>query len=231
MSHAHLLHIEPFGERGWLARLTNFSNDIESGLFANAAADTLRELPGVTDAVAGIDSITIRFDPTQTDAETSHRHLQNTIETLSPKPAKSTKEIDIPVLYGGSAGPDFKGLCQSNNLSAEQLIDAHTKQHYRVITLGFAPGFAYMGPLDECLQATRLETPRPRLAAGSVGVAGAFTGVYSLPSPGGWRIIGRTPRRLFDATNPAPFVFEPGAEVRFWSISKTEFDQIEQQSV
>ncbi len=231
MSHAHLLHIEPFGERGWLARLTNFSNDIESGLYANAIADILRNLRGVTDAVAGIDSITIRFDVAQTDAETTYNALLKTIEASGPTTIKPNKQIDVPVLYGGKAGPDFNSLCQSNNLSPEQLINAHTKQHYRVITLGFAPGFAYMGPLDKCLHAPRLETPRPRLAAGSIGVAGAFTGVYSLPSPGGWRIIGRTPRRLFDAHKPSPFVFEPGAEVRFWSISKAEFDQIEQQSV
>ena len=222
--------ISPFGERGWLAQLLGIDSDIEGGLFANAVAAILRKQPGITDAVAGIDSIAIRFAPKKTNAALAHQQLCEAIETVTPAVTTSYKTINIPVLYGGEAGPDLMFLCQHNNLSAEQVIEAHSAIPYRVITLGFAPGFAYLGPLDNRLRAPRLKTPRPHLPAGSIGVAGSFTGIYSLPSPGGWQIIGRTPLKLFEAKSPSPFLFEPGTEVRFQPVSQSEYDQIHQQA-
>ncbi len=224
--------VQPFGERGWLARLSGFADDVESGLFANAAADAIRLNDGVTDAVAGIDSITLRFDPTHIDAEMAMHALSDAIEKTGIKSATSitSKVIEIPVLYGGDAGPDLEPVCEHNQLSPAEYVERHSRAPYRVITLGFAPGFAYLGPLDEKLQAPRLATPRPRLAAGSVGVAGGFTGVYSLPSPGGWNIIGRTPLTLFDAQSPSPFLFKPGVSVRFRSIDETGFKKLSKQS-
>lgn len=216
--------IESFGERGWLARLSGFDSDIESGLFANAVADDLRVLKGVTDAVAGIDSIVLRADITHLSMTEAKHLLAAAIEDAKPVSKTPTEEIVIPVFYGGEAGPDFDALCERSNLSAEELVKAHSAQNYRIITLGFAPGFVYLGPLDERLRAPRLDSPRAQLPDGSIGVAGAFTGVYSLPSPGGWRIIGRTPLALFDATSATPFIFKPGASVRFQPISENEFE-------
>ncbi|MEM9619782.1 MAG: 5-oxoprolinase subunit PxpB [Pseudomonadota bacterium] len=225
--------IQPFGERGWLARLSGFAGDVESGLFANAAADAIRLNEGVTDAVAGIDSVTMRFDPTLINAEMAMRTLSDAIEKTGRQSEASItdKEIEIPVLYGGEAGPDLELVCERNQLSPAEYVERHTRASYRVITLGFAPGFTYLGPLDEKLQAPRLATPRPRLTAGSVGVAGGFTGVYSLPSPGGWNIIGRTPHTLFDAQSPSPFFFKPGVSVRFRSIDETEFKKHSKQNI
>lgn len=224
--------IQPFGERGWLARLSGFADDVESGLFANAAADAIRLNDGVTDAVAGIDSITLRFDPILIDAETARHALSDGIEKTGAPPttSKTTAVIEIPVLYGGEAGPDLELVCDRNHLSPAEYVERHSRAPYRVITLGFAPGFAYLGPLDDNLRAPRLSTPRPRLPAGSVGVAGGFTGVYSLPSPGGWNIIGRTPLTLFDAHSPSPFVFQSGVSVRFSSIDEVEFNKLSKQS-
>ena len=220
--------ITPFGERGWLAQFTETNSDIEGGLFANAVATILREKPGITDAIAGIDSIAIRFAPQEINPELARQYLRKTIETTTSLATTSCKKIDIPVLYGGEAGPDLTDLCGRNNLDKEELINAHSATPYRVITLGFAPGFAYLGPLDERLRAPRLETPRAHLPAGSIGVAGSFTGIYSLPSPGGWQIIGRTPLKLFDAKNSSPFIFKPGDEIRFQPISQSEFHHIQQ---
>lgn len=218
----------PFGERGWLARIVGFEDDVASGLFANAAADALRPLNGVTDAVAGIDSVTIRFDPTQIETQTAREVLCKVLTTVKAPDAGNTAKdiIDIPVLYGGDAGPDLADLCRNNRLSKDEFTSRHSSAVYRVITLGFAPGFTYLGPLHESLQAPRLATPRPRLPAGSVGIAGSFTGVYSLPSPGGWNIIGRTPVTLFDAHSDNPFIFRPGDSVRFQPIDAAEFQKI-----
>ncbi|MHA7871754.1 MAG: 5-oxoprolinase subunit PxpB [Hyphococcus sp.] len=219
-------HYEPFGERGWLAWLSGLGDDVASGLFANAAADIARSQTGVTDAVAGIDSVSLRFDPAVISAAEARDILADAVQRAPAQTDRPGKTIDIPVLYGGEAGPDLENLCTEKSLSPEEYAARHAGRAYRVITLGFAPGFAYLGPLDGSLGAPRLPTPRAHVPAGSVGVAGAFTGVYSLPSPGGWRIIGRTPIKLFDPASPAPFQFAPGDKARFRPIDQTEFNAL-----
>ena len=217
-------NINPFGENGWIADFPECNDAVASALFANAVAGKLRSHAGVTDAVAGIDSITIRFNPAATSANDAKTALTGAIETtpLEQSPGDA-KPIEIPVCYGGEHGPDFDDLCTHLGLTPQQLIKAHSARAYRVLTLGFAPGFAYLGPLDPALQTPRLDTPRARVEAGAVGVAGAFTGVYPLASPGGWRIIGRTPARLFDPKAPSPFLFSPGAAVRFFPVDASQF--------
>lgn len=221
-----------FGERGWLATCMRDFDDVTSGLFVNAIADAVRPKNGITDAIAGIDSIAIRFDNTQLDANDALKLLKDaTKKTAAPNDTQPPdKTIEIPVLYGGDAGPDLESVCAQTKLTTDQLINKHASPPYRVITVGFAPGFAYMGPLDKALQIPRLATPRARVAAGSVAIAGGFTGVYALPSPGGWNIIGRTPVPLFDAARPSPFLFKPGTAVQFRPIDETEFQELSKQT-
>ena len=221
--------IKAFGGNGWVAVLAPGGDDIARALFANAVAKNIREKsalkPIITDAVAGMDSITLRFNPARTAAQNVCSAFAEIIDaTPFDQEPDETKHIEIPVCYGGAYGPDFDALSNQTGLTAPQLIEAHAAQTYRVLTLGFAPGFAYLGPLDPQLRAPRLDTPRPQVEAGAVGVAGAFTGVYPLASPGGWRIIGRTPKRLFDPQAPSPFIFEAGAQVRFAPISADDFE-------
>lgn len=220
--------IKSFGEEGWIAVFSKAGDDISVALFANAVAKILRKEATVpdtlNDAVAGIDSVTLRFNPAKISAEKARSSLAEAIDATPFEFILSeTKPMVIPVCYGGEYGPDFDDLCIFLDLKPQQLIEAHAERTYRVLTLGFAPGFAYLGPLDQALQAPRLDTPRQHVDAGAVGVAGPFTGVYPLASPGGWRIIGRTPVRLFDPKAPSPFLFEPGAEVRFAAINPSEF--------
>lgn len=227
--------MKPFGGNGWVAVFAADGDDIAIALFANAVAKNLRENPAMKevliDAVAGMDSITLRFDPARISAKDSRAAFAETIDAtaFNDGPDEITK-IEIPVCYGGAYGPDFDDLCDQNSLTGQQLIEAHAAQVYRVLALGFAPGFAYLGPLNPVLKAPRLDTPRPRVEAGALGVAGAFTGVYPLASPGGWRIIGRTPMRLFDPQAQSPFLFEAGAEVRFTPISAEKFAHSEADS-
>lgn len=219
--------IKPFGERGFIAQLGGFSSDVDSGLFANAVARALRDKKGVDDAVAGIDTIAMRFDPARIDVEEAYAMLLDAASNTPRNTRRAVaKTIDIPVCYGGEYGPDFDALCTQLKLTPEALITLHSGAAYRVITLGFAPGFVYLGELPEGLSAPRLETPRLRVEAGSVGIAGRYSGVYSLPSPGGWRIIGRTPLTLFNGREKTPFIFEPGDEVRFRAISPDAFNAI-----
>jgi biotin-dependent carboxylase-like uncharacterized protein len=132
--------------------------------------------------------------------------------------------VDVPVQYGGEAGPDLLELAQFANLSPQAAIDAHCSTLYRVFMLGFLPGFAYMGGVDARIAMPRRETPRMRVPSGSVGIAGQQTGVYPRESPGGWRLIGRSNARVFDANRPEPCLFAPGDVVRFTPADRLEFD-------
>lgn len=214
--------VTPFGENGWLAKLSG-GDMLKTALRVNAVADKLRTRPGVLDSVAGIDSLVMRYDPARLSPEAAkrcvHEYLSAPAQEKSPPPDR----IVIPVCYGGAHGPDFDQLSTQLSLSRDALIKTHSAHIYRVLTIGFAPGFAYIGPLPAILQTGRLKTPRTHVPAGSVGVAGAMTGIYPLASPGGWALIGRTPKRLFDPHAPHPFLFAPGAEVQFTAIDEATF--------
>lgn len=132
--------------------------------------------------------------------------------------------ITIPVCYDTSLALDIIELAAQKNISVQELIHLHTQKKYRVYMIGFLPGFAYMGKVDERIAAPRKSTPRTNIIAGSVGIAGEQTGIYPLDSPGGWNIIGRTPLKMFDATKEQPTFLQAGDEVEFVSISLEEFN-------
>lgn len=215
--------IAPYGEHGWIAQLNGADDPVAAALYVNAVADALRARKGVVDSVAGVDSLVLRADPASLSIDAARTLLEETLAATPDTPQKPGKRIEIPVCYGGEFGPDLESLSELAGLSPDDVVTLHAQGAYRVMTVGFAPGFAYLGPLDPALAAPRLATPRPRVAAGSVAVAGATTGVYALPSPGGWRIIGRTPSKLFNPKADNPFTFAPGDEVRFTPIDEREF--------
>jgi len=217
--------VTPFGENGWLATLSG-GDMVARALAANAAADALRCVSGVTDVVAGVESLVLRFHPEEMTSEEAKNKLEDALKTSAMQTVPPGPTIDIPVCYGGEHGPDFEALCEKLSITGDQLIALHSSQLYRVLTVGFAPGFAYLGPLPSALQTGRLSTPRAHVPSGSVGVAGAMTGVYALASPGGWPLIGRTPKKLFDAHGAKPFLFSAGAAVRFQPIDEDAFNAL-----
>ncbi len=141
-----------------------------------------------------------------------------------PVPAKDHEEklVRIPVCYEGDMAPDIHHLAQTKKITVEEIVQLHVSTTYKVFMLGFLPGFAYMGEVDERISIPRKTEPT-NVQAGSVGIAGKQTGVYPLGSPGGWQIIGRTPMKLFDKDKKNPAVLEAGDRVQFYSISKNEF--------
>ena len=134
--------------------------------------------------------------------------------------------MHIPMAYGGEHGPDLGDVADHNGLSPQDVIDIHSGTGYRVFMLGFAPGFPYLGGMDERIACPRLQTPRVRVPAGSVGIAESQTGVYPNDSPGGWRIIGRTPVKLFDPNAEPPAAILPGSKVVFDPVSESEYQSI-----
>ena len=138
--------------------------------------------------------------------------------------ADTQRIVEIPVCYGGECGPDLVDLAAHAQLSVEEAVARHTAGEYTVAMLGFAPGFPYLLGLDPALAMPRLASPRTRVPAGSVGIGGAQTGIYPQAGPGGWRLIGSTPLRLFDARRDPPSLLRAGDRVRFVAIDADAFD-------
>jgi len=184
---------------------------------AEALAASLRESGAWLDAVAGIDSVVVRFDLSRvTHAEAEERLVNALTKPVELSPG-NTSLIEIPIVYGGEHGPDFDDVCVRLGLSSSELIELHCGE-YTVDMLGYVPGFAYVGGLDDRLMIDRLPEPRQRVAAGSVGIAGGRTGLYSLQGPGGWPLIGRTSVTLFDPDADEPFLLFAGARVVFTAV-------------
>ena len=186
---------------------------------ALAIADAVRvaAIPGVRDVVATFRSVAVYFDPLHADAAAIHSALAAAADApAAPMPGRSHQ---IDVVYGGDAGPDLDALAAQAALSAQAVVERHCGREYRVFMLGFLPGFAYMGTVDEQIAAARHATPRFHVAAGSVGIAGRQTGIYPIESPGGWQIIGRTTTEIFDVARTPAALFAPGDTVRFVPVS------------
>ena len=221
-----LLHL---GEQGLTVELGD-TVDPEVNARVHRLAATLRTeaLAGVTELVPTYRSLLIIFDPLRI----SRNELTERITRLAA-PAESAalpdaarRVVCIPVCYGGEFGPDLEFVARHAGLSMDEVIALHAAREYPVYLLGFTPGFPYLGGLPERIAAPRLETPRKLVAAGSVGIAGSQTGIYPVASPGGWRIIGRTPLRLFDPGRDQPFLAAAGDLIRFEPVDRAAFERI-----
>lgn len=181
---------------------------------ALAAALERAALPGVRDIVPAYTSVTVHFDPLSADRHAISRELDRLAAEVSAV-EEEQETIEIPVVYGGTEGPDLAAVAGFAKLSEAEVVRLHSQTPYRVYMLGFLPGFAYMGSVDARIAMPRLDTPRLKVAAGSVGVAGLQTGIYPCESPGGWRIIGRTETKVFDTSRAEPFLLSAGSRVKF----------------
>ena len=201
-----------------------------------ARAEQLRRLSleGITEIIPAYSSLTICFDPAvlkkrsgpgMAAGEWLAGYLGTELGNPAPDTSTSVRHIRIPVCYDESFAPDLQRLAAERNLPVAELICLHTGREYQVYMLGFLPGFAYMGEVEEQIAAPRKEQPEA-VKAGSVGIAGKQTGIYPLDSPGGWNIIGRTPLCLFNAQDEEPCLLRAGDRVQFYSIGPEEFGQL-----
>jgi antagonist of KipI len=190
--------------------------ELNARAIAIARAVRNRAIPGVRDVVSTFRSVAVFFDPLSTDVAAVAAALHQADD--GGVAYQSGRTIDIPVVYGGEAGPDLEDVATFAGCPPEAVVDRHCARQYRVYMLGFLPGFAYMAPVDPSIAAPRRPTPRLRVPAGSVGIAGGQTGIYPRESPGGWQIIGRTPLTLFDSGQSPPALLTPGDQVRFVSV-------------
>ncbi|WP_296233292.1 5-oxoprolinase subunit PxpB [Pseudomonas sp. UBA4617] len=149
--------------------------------------------------------------------------INQALTGLRPDVGSAGRQHEIPVWYDASVGPELPLLAARSGLSEAEVVRLHSAREYPVFALGFAPGFGFMGLVDECLASPRLSTPRKRVAAGSVGIAERQTAAYPAVSPGGWNLIGRTPVRLFDREREGYSLLQAGDRVRFVPVSRSEF--------
>ncbi len=170
-------------------------------------------------------SLQVSFDACSVDHAQVEATLRKYEERAEDVALPSTQRIEIPVCYGGEFGPDLVGVAEIHGRTLEDVVGIHCSQIYRAYFLGFAPGFAYLGDLPEQIAIGRLETPRRRVAAGSVAIAGRQTAVYPFETPGGWRLIGRTPLKLFRTDREPMGLISVGDEVRFFPITAAEYDR------
>ena len=219
------------------AVIIDFGNTIEwyinQKVLALCHALEAAAIVGVLDVVPAYSSITVHYDVSRivkpNTATAAYSALKDNLQKLVSASVENvftdSRKLRIPVCYNSTFGPDLKEVALFAKTTVQEVIHLHTSRTYNVFMVGFLPGFAYMGEVNERIAMARKPEPRLQIEAGSVGIAGKQTGIYPLTSPGGWQIIGRTPVKTFDKTRAEPVLFTAGDQVEFYSISEDEFDR------
>ena len=188
------------------------------------------EIKGILDIVPAYCSLVIHFDPLQKGHPgiTAYDYfisiINDILQPVDLSGQSMLRSMSVPVCYALKFGIDLQAVSSETNLEIEEIISLHCSRTYRVYMIGFLPGFAYMGEVDARIASPRLAIPRLRVEAGSVGIADKQTGIYPLDSPGGWKILGRTPLTIFNKQLEAPVYFNPGDAVQFYPITEHEFE-------
>lgn len=221
--------VTPLGDRALVLDVTGVDNATARDV-VRCLQDALHErpLPAITAMVPAIRTLTVHYEPLRTTFGALQLQLEAAVQSLVPVPAPPREPVSIPVCYGGEFGPDLQHLADVHGTSSDEIIARHSAGDYVVAMIGFLPGFPYLEGLDPSLHTPRRAEPRTAVPAGSVGIGGSSTGVYPFVSPGGWHLIGRTPRRLFSAHRGQPSLLLAGDRVRFTPITLTQYrEQVE----
>jgi KipI family sensor histidine kinase inhibitor len=212
------------GDRGLLLQFGDeISREINEKVRRMALAIQAKSIEGVIETVPTYRSLLIIYNPILLPIGDLKKRLERIEEELQQTPLQEPKLTRIPVVYGGAYGPDLEGVAKYLQISPEEVIRLHCSKPYLIYMIGFMPGYPYMGELPQALVTPRLKTPRLVVPKGSVAIAQRQTGIYSMESPGGWQILGRTPVELFDPEKDPPALLQMGDFVQFHAISEEEF--------
>ena len=215
-----LLTIEPLGDACLVVRFGTGIDAVTSRAVAAAtAALTAAALPGVVDIAATFNTVAVVFDPHRADPRDLSGAILANLQNLAGGASTPGTIVEIPVAYGGDDGPDLAAVAAHTGLDSEAVVRLHTTTDHVVGMIGFAPGFPYLLGLPAALEVPRRATPRTSVPAGSVAIAERQTGIYPRTSPGGWHVIGRTPRAMFDPRRDPPALLRAGDLVRFVPVT------------
>jgi len=220
---------EPAGDRALVLRVgRELSLEVHGRVLAALAAIDGARPPWVVDVVPAYASLLVEYDAASLGAAEAASAMDAIVQPALAAAVEGTirqpgRRLEIPVWYHPSVAPDLEPLAAEKGVPSRELVAWHTGTPYRAYALGFRPGFPFLGVVEPRLVTPRLAAPRPRVAAGSVGVAGRQTGIYPGEGPGGWRILGRTPLAVFDETRVDPFLVHVGDEVRFVAVDEVRY--------
>jgi inhibitor of KinA len=220
------------GENGLVVEFGNEIDPYINTLVHSLARNVASEYADLIEAVVPTyRSFLIFFDPLVITRKELIEKIKNTAAALQAVSLDSgtTRTVIIPTLYGGEVGSDIEFVATYNQLTIDEVIKIHTSTPYRIYMMGFTPGFPYLGGMSDKIATPRLKTPRTKIPTGSVGIAGAQTGLYPIESPGGWQLIGRTPLKVFNPESKAPFIYAAGDFLQFESISTEEYARIQKE--
>jgi KipI family sensor histidine kinase inhibitor len=223
-------HYLPFGDSALVIEFSDaISLEANQKVIALNQAVSKTNIVGVEETVPTYRSLLIRYNPLKITYEQLVFQIKD-IEKNLDKFARETegRRIIVPVVYGGEYGPDLGFVARYHGITEEMVVKLHSEREYRVYMIGFVAGFPYLGEVPDEIATPRLETPRLKVPAGSVGIAEKQTGIYPCEAPGGWRIIGRTPLKLFNPLQQPPALLRPGDIVKLKPISESEFKTLEE---
>lgn len=220
----------PAGDRGLVVE---FGSEVDVGVNnrVRALALTLEaaRIPGVLEVVPTYRSLGVQYDPAQLGGAALRVRIEDALKAVDPTQLAPPKVVRLPTCYGGEFGPDLPFVAEHTKRTEADVIALHSGTPYHVHMIGFTAGFAYLGGLPETLHTPRLPSPRTKTPRGAVGIGGSQTGAYPAETPGGWRLIGRTPVPLFDPLREPPTPMLPGDTVRFDPIGREEYDRLERE--
>ena len=188
-----------------------------------AAAIERAKLPGVVDVTSSYESVAVFFNLAQVEPDIADK-VRVLIASAGVRASGRKGRIEIPVCYDEEFALDIERVANHMSLTPDEIVALHSSAEYTVACIGFMPGFPFLAGLPQQLRVPRLESPRTKVAAGSVAIANAQAGIYPLESPGGWNVLGRTPQRLFRVNENPPTFLRPGDRIRFRAISRDEFE-------
>ena len=225
-----IVQILPSGDSGILVRFGNLIteeinkkvHDLQFILDSNKSIGIIEMVPAYTDLL-------ILYNPSKISFKALNEEIQKAIKTENKTKVQDQRLIKIPTCYEGEYGADLEEVSKNTKLTVDEIIKIHSSTEYLVYMLGFTPGFAYLGGMDERIACPRKKIPRQDIPAGSVGIADKQTGIYPIESPGGWQLIGRTPLNLFDPKREEIFLCKAGDKLQFVPISKKEFESIQKE--
>ncbi|OIK12670.1 5-oxoprolinase subunit PxpB [Bacillus sp. MUM 13] len=234
------INIMPLGDSALIIQLGSTINpELQQVVSSLTAHLESTPFPGFIECVPAFASITVYYNPVaviksrgssqrESPYKIVHSYISNIIHENRNAEKFTRRRVDIPVVYGGEYGPDLEFVSSHHSLSVQEVVSIHSSNDYLVYMIGFAPGFPYLGGMSEEIAVPRKSSPRLRIPAGSVGIAGQQTGVYPISTPGGWQIIGRTPLPLFNPAKSHPSYLHAGDIVTFTPIDEQEFLELKE---